>query len=213
MSLPEPDGGPTKRKAVLPSRIAGARSIFAPRSVAQHSVSPEQATAVDAPPEQAVMDRSLPKQAVVVEAPSEQVAAVGEKVAVAGVVGEQAPRSILTPAAEARLAQAAPKKRRIELLSDRADALQRVEAGEVRRAAPTPAREPASGYVPPPVQANGTTPADRAIRHAEHASSALAAQQYHILKHFVVLAKRTEQSVASAVVAEAALALAHSGRF
>lgn len=110
--------------------------------------------------------------------------------------------------------RAAPKKRKIALVSDTADALRRVEVGEtVKRPAPAPSRESASGYVPPPTQSNGTTPAARAMRRAQVANAALMVSQYNIVKHFVVLDKLLQQATVGAVVAETALDLARSGNF
>lgn len=110
--------------------------------------------------------------------------------------------------------RATPKKRKIALVSDTADALRRVEVGETaKRPAPAPSRESASGYVPPPTQSNGTTPAARAMRRAQVANAALMVSQYNIVKHFVVLDKLLQQATVGAVVAETALDLARSGNF
>lgn len=110
---------------------------------------------------------------------------------------------------------AVPKRRKIALVTDTADALRRVENAEaIKRPAPmAAARETASGFVAPPTQSNGTTPAMRAMRRAETANSAMTLAQYNIVKHFVVLDKLLQQATAGAVVAETALDLARSGRF
>lgn len=123
------------------------------------------------------------------------------------------PAATLSSAARERML-AVPKKPRIAIVTDTADALQRVEIGETaKRPAPTPARESASGYVPVPTQSNGTTPAMRAMRRAQVANTAMMLAQYNIVKHFVVLDKLMQQATVGAVVAETALDLARSGRF
>ena len=111
----------------------------------------------------------------------------------------------LSVEARERVERATPKKRRIEIVSDRDDAMRRVEQGELPRKPPQPTRELAANH------ASGTAPAARAMQRAEQASGALLTQQFNIIRHFVVLAKRLEQSTADAVVAEAALDLARTG--
>jgi len=106
-----------------------------------------------------------------------------------------------------------PKKRTIQLLSDTADALKRVEAGEAKRLAPTPVRESTTGFIPPPVQSGGQTPAARAIRNSQAAIDALRQADYNKINSVVFLYKRLHHDMVGAVVAETALDLARSGRF
>ena len=120
---------------------------------------------------------------------------------------------VVTDDMRARVNEAMGKKQRVVLMTDKADALQRVEAGEVRRPAPTPSREPVANHAPTPAQNGTQTPAERAMRTADRAMSALQAQQYNILKHFVFFSKRYEQTLSGAVVAETALELARTGQF
>jgi hypothetical protein len=109
---------------------------------------------------------------------------------------------------------AMPKKRKIAMVTDTAEALQRVESSEAtKRAAPTVARESASGFVPAPTQANGTTPAMRAMRRSQNANAARKLGQRNIVDHFVLLQKLLQHATTGAVVAETALDLARSGQF
>lgn len=107
-----------------------------------------------------------------------------------------------------------PKKRKIAMVTDTAEALQRVESSEAtKRVAPTVARESASGFVPAPTQANGTTPAMRAMRRSQTANAARKLGRRNIVDHFVLLQKLLQHATTGAIVAETALDLARSGEF
>jgi hypothetical protein len=107
----------------------------------------------------------------------------------------------------------APKKRTIQMISDTADALKRVEAGEAKRLPPTPMRESATGFIAPPVQTGGLTPAARAMQTSQLAIDALRQADYNKINSVIFLSKRLHHDIVGAVVAETALDLARSGRF
>lgn len=106
-----------------------------------------------------------------------------------------------------------PKKRTIQMISDTADALKRVEAGEAKRLPPTPIRESATGFIPPPVQTGGLTPAARAMQTSQLAIDALRQADYNKISSLIFLSKRLHHDFVGAVVAETAYGLSCSNRF
>jgi hypothetical protein len=129
------------------------------------------------------------------------------------VVAARQATAVLSHEARQRIL-AMPKKRKIAMVTDTAEALQRVESSEAtKRVAPTVARESASGFVPAPTQANGTTPAMRAMRRSQNANAARKLGRRNIVDHFVLLQKLLLHATTGAIVAETALDLARSGQF
>lgn len=109
---------------------------------------------------------------------------------------------------------ALPKKRTIAMVTDTADALQRVESSEAtKRVAPTVTRESASGFVPAPTQPNGTTPAMRAMRRSQNANAARYLGYCNIVAHFVMLQKLLQHATTGAILSETALDLARTGQY
>lgn len=166
-----------------------------------------------------VVTLAIPRKSAVAAAPQPssqravEVQSAGV-VAAAPLPAKPAPRQMPVISEETRTRIAmAPKKRSIALLSDRSDALQRVETAEAnKRAAPT--REPpAAASWCASVLANGTTPAERAMVYAQAANTVMRQSQRNIVVHFVVLAKLLQQATVGAVLAETALDLARSGQY
>jgi hypothetical protein len=123
-----------------------------------------------------------------------------------GLVDDNAPNGVSTSVG-------GTKKRKISVITDRDEAMRRVSAGEMKRPAPGSGRSNTTVFLPPPQQADGSTPADRAVQRARKSTDHMMLELYNVIMHFVVLSKQLQQSQTVSVLGEAAADLARTGQY